>query len=695
MAFEQPLICWDLETERFAPGYMAPKPVCLTWAHDQDFLTFGPGVGSRLHTDEYSFGICATSEIWNAAQHVLQKVSCGHHIVYDLGCLVAHYADLVVPVLQALKENRIIDTMILERLAEIYKGDGRGPLGLSFIGQKYGLPALAGKSEDEEVDSIQCSYGPLLGAPIEAYTKEQIQYATLDAIHDLRLFRRQEIKWLQPQKVFWNDLAELNRRAFWLHMAHCRGLRTDPYSIEELFEVTSAEIKEFQSEFVKLGFLRQDRDGTCHKNTEIVKQWVAYAYDNKPPMTKESGDRKKKQREKAKQGKPTKDFEPSISIARATLEESGNPILEDFARYGETAAVLNKDLPMLLKGTEHPIHTHWGIASTCRTTSSGPNIQNPRRGSPKKCRQCGAVYHSIKKSCPKCKSPEARTLMGIRECFIPRPGYAFVAIDHSGIELCTLAQQIVKALGLRRMADRINSGADLHSDVGCLIANLPYEEFRRLYKAGDETISLQRNCGKVYQFGRHGGMGAKTLRYYAKQGYHLDLSLEFCEQLIQIGKIANPDGAEWLRSIDRMFPQDREGRFTVKCWGSNVTRGGCTYSAAANHPFQHLATMIESKVGFEMIYEQLTGFTSEGVRSPLGECFMCNFVHDEFIFEAPIHLVHEVDQRLQYLMTTVPRVLLPDVQVKAESVAMDRWSKKARRIEENGILKVWHYERAA
>lgn len=622
-----------------------------------------------------------TCGIFEAVRSILSRPSYGHNIAYDLACLAAWYP-IRFEIFRALDASLIVDTMIIERLVATLRGDEFTPLSLSDVGKKYGLAEVSGKGE------VQLSYGPLLNRPIDEYTEEQRQYSTNDSIHTEKVFTRQHARWIANYRIDLEDVAELTRRQFWLQCCSVRGIRTDPISIDDLRRVTQAEVEHYREIFAAEGFLRADGS----KNMAEIRQAVTEAYDGKPPMTQDRGAGRKKREAKKKAGIPFKPFEPNVQTSRGVLEDSGDPRLEDFAHYGETAAVLNKDLPMLLGGVTHPIHTRFSIVTTCRTSSSGPNIQNPRRSSPKLCVDCGHINKQAAKDCKKCRGANLRRMPGIRECFVPRPGFAIVDVDHSGLELVTLAQQIVKILGLRRMADAINSGRDLHSDVGCLLAGTDYESFRQTVKAGDELAFSQRNCGKVYQFGRHGGMGAKTLKYYAKQGYGLDLTLAECENLIRVGAQANPDGAEYLRAISRIYPKDENGRFTVKCWGSNVTRGGCTYSAAANHGFQSLGAWIESRVGHEMMREQLTGFDRSGRRSVLGACFMINHVHDSFMHEVPINLVHDCAERVSELMREIPKPLLPDVQIQCEVVAMDRWSKSAKlQRDENGKITVWHY----
>jgi MoxR-like ATPase len=67
-----------------------------------------------------------------------------------------------------------------------------------------------------------------------------------------------------------------------------------------------------------------------------------------------------------------------------------DPLLEAYAQFSSYKKVLSNDVEALKGGVLHPIHTHFDLAETGRTTSSKPNVQNPRR------------------------------LPGVRECFVPR-----------------------------------------------------------------------------------------------------------------------------------------------------------------------------------------------------------------------------------------------------------------------------------
>ncbi|NCX22192.1 MAG: S1 RNA-binding domain-containing protein, partial [Betaproteobacteria bacterium] len=91
-------------------------------------------------------------------------------------------------------------------------------------------------------------------------------------------------------------------------------------------------------------------------------------------------------------------------------------------------------------------------------TSSSPNIQNlPRKG-------------------------------GMRECFVPRPGYVFAAADYEQMELRTVAQVCLAQFHFSRLAEALNAGLDPHLEMAARIVGVSYEEALRRKKAGDEAI---------------------------------------------------------------------------------------------------------------------------------------------------------------------------------------------------------------
>jgi DNA polymerase I-like protein with 3'-5' exonuclease and polymerase domains len=349
-----------------------------------------------------------------------------------------------------------------------------------------------------------------------------------------------------------------------------------------------------------------------------------------------------------------KPFVPAVKTSRAVLEQSEDPRLEAFAEYGQWASVENNMIPAYRAGTTEPIHTRFGLADSTRITSSRPNVQN------------------------------LSTDAGIRECFVPRAGYCFVAVDHTGLENAALAQTIIRVLGTHQLADFLNGGGDLHCLTASAVLGCTYPEAMARHEAKDKHFKEIRNAVKPINFGRPGGAGWKTLKFIAKQGYGLDWTEQQTKGYIQAWERAVPEGRAYLQWVSRR-KQDAQGRYEVGIPGLTITRRGLPYCSAANNGFQALGTVIEAEVGWGMLCERLSG------RSVLSQCALVNFVHDEWIWEVPVGLQTEVAARLEWHMCESPAVrrTIPDIQLKTEAVAMARWSKKAERLILNGELAIW------
>ena len=147
------------------------------------------------------------------------------------------------------------------------------------------------------------------------------------------------------------------------------------------------------------------------------------------------------------------------------------------------------------------MHTNFGMAASGRSTSSKPNVQNPRR------------------------------LPGIRECFTPRQGKVFAQGDFSGLELHTLAQTCVTLFGESHLAEVLNAGLDPHTAFAADILGISYEEAVRRYEAGDEEVENARQTSKVANFGFPGGLGAEKLCLFARKTYGVILTEERAKEL--------------------------------------------------------------------------------------------------------------------------------------------------------------------
>lgn len=621
-------LSFDLETELIARGYQSPIPVCAQWAWSDapDAADLAP----------LFIGPDANAPVVGTLQGFLgTETIVGVNIAYDVACLLRWGFWSAADVFAAYDQGRILDLSVHERIAEIGAWTPRKKLSLDHLALVYGVEGVDKGSIEPDGTPTRLSYGRLLGAPLDAYSDTQIFYALGDATAGARIVERQRARF--GDRVSWEDWASLSRLAFWLRLTSNNGLTTDPERVDELARLAREQLEALGSIAVEEGLIRLD--GT--KDMKAIRAAVTEAFDGCPPMTEE------------KRNRPpgSKPFVPNVRTDKNTLLESGDPLLEIFAEYGEWAAVENKDLAegqdALLRAPI--VHTKFGIADTTRTTSSKPNLQNLRRKA------------------------------GIRECFRPSaPGNVFVACDHAGLELATLAQSIVTLLGRYEMASKLNAGEDLHAHIAAEIMGITYADAMALKAAHDKTFKNNRNCGKVVNFGRPGGMAAKTLVVYAKQSYGVRLTLDFAKDLIRHWNRVNPDGVAFLDYVHKL---QRGERFEAVIPGTGILRRGMTYCSACNVHFQGPGAAIETRVGFEIArLIEVGGLPAKQV----------NFMHDEFMVECHRDDTDLVADAIKDTMITHARPLLPDVRIDAEVCAMVRWTKAAdERRDPSGRLMIW------
>jgi hypothetical protein len=610
------LVAIDFETLLIAPGLQAPPPVCMSVATS---VTDGFVVPTPAARDAF-VGLLRDPGV----------TLIGHNLAYDLCCAIAWW-DCAAEVVAALEADRVLDTMLAERLAEIGGATKKGSLALDKVHEYYGLGELP-------KGLVRVSYGPLLDQPLAAYSAEQIKYAVDDSLAVLRVRARQVAR---HRDVHDADVAALLRKLVWLTASRNYGMRTSPDRISGLGKTAAEHLEGLRRDATILGVLRPD--GT--KNMAVLRGLISEAYGGRPPMTT-----KPKEKKGAKPRK--KAFVPQVKTGGSVLEESGDPRLQAIADLGEWLAVERMVLPAYSRGTYEPIHTRYTFADTTRVNSSSPNLLNVRRA------------------------------VGIRECFHPRPGYVFISIDHGGLENATLAQCMIWFLGDRRLADFINDGGDLHCKTGSEIYGCTYDEALAYHAQEYAPFEEARGAAKPVNFGRPGGAGWKTLQFIARSIYGLTWSEVQTKQYIRAWERAVPAGPAYHDWVNRR-PQDREGKYTIQIPGTTITRRGVTFCSAANNGFQGLGTVVEGEVGWSMFRERMTP------GSVLSACAHVLFVHDEHIWEVPESLVTEAGERLAWHMTEVPRRLMPAVKLTAEAKAMRYWSKKAKRIVKNGELIPW------
>lgn len=629
----------DSETCLIRPGLGAPPVVCTAFYYPE-----------RQRPELY-----ATGDQWARILELFESPSrliVLHNGAFDVCCYLEWAPSAIRDRLRraifaAYDADRVLDTMLAQRLVEIETGDKRGKLALDQLCSRYGLHV---DKELAEADGreVRLSYGRYLGRPLSEYTDLARQYALGDPLVTWRLFQRILLRGLVSRRA----LAKMARTDLALKLTATFGLKTDPERVAKLEAQARERIATLQAIMLESGFMRWERGKEQPvRNMAAIKCAAAAAYGI-PVNAKGAyaGDPDELDALQA-QGVLTdggKSGVVNMSTARLVLEESGDPLLASLAEYGEWGAVWNKDLKLFRQAVEIPFHTRFGFAATTRTTSGGPNIQNFRKKE------------------------------GIRECIVARLG-ALVSTDYTGLENGTLAQVIAWTLGRKGMADKISGRGtpdgkpwDFHSEVGAYMLGISYPDMLARLKAGDKEAKKNRSAAKPLNFGLPGFMQkASTVQSYARIGYGVNLPVERWQELIELWYNTQHDQVAYLLEYVESLacnPGQRGSLYHVPIPGTDIIRRGATRTAAANTGFQGLGAQVAGEGLYLVCRAQLLGEVPGRV---------CAFIHDELISDCKLDDVEAVREGQERLMLLAAERIMPDVVLSAETVAMTHWSKDA------------------
>jgi DNA polymerase I-like protein with 3'-5' exonuclease and polymerase domains len=445
----------DFETALFRPGVMAPEAVCFVWRVPGE----EPGI---MHAEDPR--ALSLIRSWLEGPELLV----GHNVVYDLAVMCARWPELTQLVFKKYDKDEISCTKLRQQLLDIAAGEFRGYLrkfeteacsedcdtpetcahtkvikhGERFMPHKYDLADLVrrigGKPLDK--DTWRMRYGEFLHVPLSEWPEGARTYPLEDARATLDVFLKQE-----EHVQYIPDQYRQARAAWALHLTSVWGLRTHKPGVDKLERETLGALAEIEEDLKAAGLVRANGK----RNIKAARALMVQVCEKlkKPVRLTAKG---------------------QVCLDSDACEASEYSLLEDYAELSVLKAVLAKDIPMLRAGTEQPVHTSFGLAASGRVTSSKPNTQNLRRS------------------------------VGIRECFIPRPGKVFAQADFSGLELHTLAQCCVTLFGESHLAEVLNAGLDPHTAIAADILGISYEEgARRKKDPGDEEFDNARQTGKV------------------------------------------------------------------------------------------------------------------------------------------------------------------------------------------------------
>jgi DNA polymerase I len=639
------VVAFDTETERFRPGVMAPELVCISWAR--------PGFKPDLvHQSDAG----AKELVLNWLTH--NDLVVGHHVVYDLAVLAAKWPELLPAIFRKFDRNEITDTKVRQQLLDIAAGEFRGYLrkfekevpqedgtvkrvkGVRWVPYEYSLDALyfraAGSHLDK--DTWRLRYGEFLNTPISQWPEGAREYPKKDAEATLEVFLKQE-----EHVEYIPDQFHQTRNAWARHLSAIWGLRTDAKSVDALEKQTMASLAAIEDGLKAAGLVREN--GSRDTKAAAARMLAVCGW-----------------KEEGKEILPTKEAKPlrltdggGICLDSDACEASEDDLLKEYAELTSLKNVLNKDIPILKAGTIYPVHTSYGMAASGRSTSSGPNVQNPRR------------------------------LPGIRECWKPRDGNVFAQADFSALELHTLAQVCIFLFGESRLGQVLNAGLDPHTEFAVGLLEVSYEEGLQLKKAGDEAFDNARQTAKVANFGFPGGLGVASLISFARKSYNVTLTEAGAKELKEAWFARWPEMTKFFDHVSTLVGDEGEG--TIQQIFSNRWRGGCMYCAACNSYFQGLGADAAQRALYlvqRACYDASQESILYGSRTVL-------FVHDELVVEVKDDSrAHDKAIELSRLMVKGANEFLPDVPARAEPQLARRWSKKAKPVKnEEGRLVPW------
>ena len=663
-----PVVAIDTETYLITPGILAPPLVCVSFATQAaDGSVNPPGLLAREAGLDFVEGLLADEDIHLAI----------HNAAFDLAVFCGERPSLIPAVFAAYDAGRIRCTKVRDQMLL----NARGEMRADEDGQKTGFTlsdvvqrrfSVDLSDSKDAPDAWRLRYGELDGVPLGDWPDEAKTYAKDDAKWHLAVFLDQARE--TPAHLV--DEPGQTRAAFALHLMSMYGVLTDGVAVDALETHLSTVVDAANEKLKASGILKGK--ATKKRDTGLIE--VAWSKDTlKIKGLVEAGF--------AGRGEPaprtgaTEKFpDGQVKMDEETLRGAGHPDLLVLADSSADSKLLTTYVPALkgldsngrqrglvLPGRGWLIQPGYNVlVSSGRTSAYQPNTQNPpRRG-------------------------------GVRECFVPRPGYWYLSVDYSFIELCTWAQTCIDIRGFSKMSEAILAGMDPHVDMGVEILRAEghpamtykdgdYDIVNKARKAGEKWAKDARQLAKAANFGLPGGLGAATFGAYAKATYDVVISEEKAKDLKRIWRGKWLEADAYFSHVSSLQMDANGQEFAVTLPRTGFVRGGCTFTSGCNTYFQGLAARGAKEAMWQIAK---ACYLDAG---PLYGCRPVLFLHDEFILEVPAEpaAAHSAAEALSTLMVAGMRTFVPDVPIKTEPSLMKRWYKDAEPVYVDGMLVPW------
>lgn len=630
---------FDLETARLRPGLQAPPPVIIQY--NIEGVDKPEILHARLERDRVKDWI-----IWALTQKDILLT--GHGISYDLSVMMSEFPELAPLIFSAYENDKVVCTIAREKLFDIKRGKRRVmQYNMEMVAKRRHLRNIPDKA-----DPWRLRYWELKDTPVSSFPAEAVHYAKMDVKVGL------ELALSQP---YFPDQFRQTRADFWLNLARCWGIMTDPKQVDEYYQATVEKLIEERNLLQETGIVRMNRskDTKAAKDRYIASCRIAKI---KPKLTDTGKDR-------VKSGELDRDGAVAagyVSLNKDAVKLTGDPTLEAYARYGSQTTILSR-VKRLKHGFKTPIQPSFdSLIETGRTSCRQGDVKVGEE-----VRAWGAQVQNVHQKA------------GLRECFHARPNHTFVAIDYKGCELHTVSQVNIlmhrdNGLDVNNvmMAKALNAGRDVHLWFGGQLLGVDYAEAVDRKERGDPEIKEKRQMAKAADFGFPGGLGVTSFITYAR-GYGVEFDEAGARELKQLWLDSFPEFQfyfKWVRSQLQKVGENDDGedilRMDLTHPYSNRVRGQVPFTVGCNSFFQGLAADMAKDAGFRVSKECYSD-----PNSALYGSRIVNFIHDELVIETPRTGCHDAATRMRDIMVEAGRRWCPDVPVGVDVSLMNRWTK--------------------
>ncbi|MDJ1174706.1 DNA polymerase [Roseofilum capinflatum] len=260
-------------------------------------------------------------------------------------------------------------------------------------------------------------------------------------------------------------------------------------------------------------------------------------------------------------------------------------------------------------------------AESGRFSSTSPNVQNLPRG-------------------------------GFRDLVIPDEGNVFVCCDYSQIEVRIAAH----LSGDQTMIDAYKRGEDLHRLTASIANQCKL----------DEVTKAQRQAAKAINFGLLYGMGARSLKDYAKTNYGVEMTLDDAYEFSKRYFEGYRGVYLWHRAIESAIGAGLSSIKTEAGRRRILKPQDKKLQSCANTPDQGLGADI-LKTALKRVYDAIRTAGYEG------KAHIVNCVHDEILIECEAAIADDIEALLKREMIAAAEIYITDIPIEAEGGIGNTW----------------------